>query len=178
MTRDSVPIVVLLLVLVLMLPGGCISGPSRNGTSEPGNAPDLFSQEGDSPPSVYITYPDFDGGVDAGNVTVTVLVRNFSVVNRIGKSNRVGEGHIVYFKDVVPPTKPGFPAMTGPGTFQISAQTWCTWYNVSMDTHTFAVELVNNDNTPLVPPVIDAVDVTAVHRLPIQSDKGFAHVVQ
>ncbi len=109
-------------------------------------------------------YPEFDGGVDAGNVTVTVLVRNFSVVNRTGKQNRSGEGHIVYFKDVVPPTKQGSPAVTGPGSFQISAQTWCTWHNVSPDTHTFAVELVNNDNTPLVPPVLDAVDVTAVER--------------
>ncbi len=114
------------------------------------------------PAYVYITYPDFDGGVDAGNITVTVLVRNFSVVNPTGRQNRQGEGHIVYFKDVVPPTKQGSPALPRPGTFQISAQTWCTWYNVSPDTHTFAVELVNNDNTPLVPPVIDAIDVTAV----------------
>jgi hypothetical protein len=28
------------------------------------------------------------------------------------------------------------------------------------DTHSFAVEQVNNDNPPLIPAVIDAVDVT------------------
>ena len=111
---------------------------------------------------MYITYPDFDGGVDAGTVTVTVLVRNFSVVDRIGEQNKPGEGHIVYFKDVSPPTIPGLSVATQPGTFQISALTSCTWYNVSPDIHTFAIELVNNDNTPLIPPVIDAVDVTAV----------------
>jgi hypothetical protein len=115
-----------------------------------------------NPASVYITYPDFDGGVDAGNVTVTVEVRNFSLVNGIMRPVTTGEGHIICFKDVTPRTEPGLPAETRPGTFQISYQTSCTWYNVSSDTHTFSVELVNNDNTPLIPPVIDAVDVTAV----------------
>jgi hypothetical protein len=111
---------------------------------------------------VYITYPDFDGGVNAGNVTVTVEVRNFSIVNGVGRPVTLGEGHIICFKDVTPRTEPGIPAKTQPGTFQISYQTSCTWYNVTQDTHTFSVELVNNDDTPLVPAVIDAVDVTAV----------------
>ena len=164
MNRYFEPIVVLLIVL-LMASGGCISGSPASGTPEPSGIPYQPPLTGDSlsnPASVYITYPDFDGGVDAGNVTVTIIVRNYSVVNRIGEQNSPGEGHIVYFKDVTPPTKQGSPAVTEPGTFQISAQIWCTWHNVSPDTHTFAVELVNNDNTPLVPPVIDAVDVTAV----------------
>ncbi len=165
MTQDSDPIVVFLLVIVLIPAGGCISGPPASGTHEPGITPNNPLYAGGSlshPAYVYITYPDFDGGVDAGNVTVTVLIQNFSVVNRIGNQNKPEEGHIVYFMDVVPPTEQDSPAVTGPGTFQISAQIWCSWHNVSPGTHTFAVELVNNDNTPLVPPVIDAVDVTAV----------------
>jgi hypothetical protein len=111
---------------------------------------------------VYITYPDFDGGIGAGNVIVTVQVRNFSLVNGTRRPNARGEGHIICFKDVSPRTEPGIPAETGPGTFQTSYQSSCTWYSVSPGTHTFSVELVNNDNTPLTPPVIDAVDVTAV----------------
>ena len=168
MNRDFEQIVVLLIVLVLMSSGGCISGPPAPGTPEPGSSPDqslLNAGAPSNPASIYITYPDFDGGVDAGNVTVTVLVWNFSVVNQTGYQNVFGEGHIIYFKDVVPPTNQGSPAVAEPGTFQISALTWCTWYNVSSGTHTFAVELVNNDNTPLTPPVIDAVDVTAVRRM-------------
>ena len=167
MTRDSDPIVVLLIVLVLIPAGGCISGSPANRSPGPAVIPDQSPLTGGSsshPASIYITYPDFDGGVDAGNVTVTVMIRNFSIVNRTGDQIVSGEGHIVYFKDIVPPTKQGSPAVTEPGTFQISAQTWCTWYNVSPGTHTFAVELVNNDNIPLEPPVIDAVDVTAVRR--------------
>ena len=115
-----------------------------------------------NPASVYITYPEFDGGVEAGNVTVTVQVRNFSLENGAGRPVTPGEGHMMYFKDVPPRTEPGLPAETRPGTFQVSYQTSCTWYNVTQGTHTFSVELVNNDNTPLVPAVIDAVDVTAV----------------
>jgi hypothetical protein len=152
-------------ILILVLAGGCVSDYRDNRTPEPAGTPDQALHSGYfalNPVSVYITYPDFDGGVDAGTVLVTVVVRNFSVVDRIGEQNKPGEGHIVYFKDVIPPTIPGLSVKTQPGTFQISANTSCTWYNVSLDTHTFAIELVNNDNTPLSPPVIDAVDVTAV----------------
>jgi hypothetical protein len=160
------------LILVVLLGTGCVSTPSSNKTGEslqiptPGTIsitpPQLTGYSTANPASVYITYPDFDGGVNAGNVTVTVEVRNFSIVNGVGRPVTLGEGHIICFKDVTPRTEPGIPAKTQPGTFQISYQTSCTWYNVTQDTHTFSVELVNNDDTPLVPAVIDAVDVTAV----------------
>jgi hypothetical protein len=166
MKRTTEPFLLILLILALILSEGCTTGSPGSGTFQPaGTMPPtrLTDYSVPAPVSVYITYPDFDGGVDAGNVTVIVLVRNFSVVNRIGEQNKPGEGHIVYFKDVTPPTS-GSSGITKPGTFQVSALTWCTWSNVSPDTHTFAVELVNNDNSILVPPVIDAVDVTAVLR--------------
>ena len=158
MNRNTEPILVTPLIIALILGGGCICGTPDCGSPQP--TPTGFFAL--NPVSVYITSPDFDGGVDAGTVTVTVAVRNFSVVDRIGDQNKPGEGHIVYFRDVTPPVTPGLPVATQPGTFQISTQTSCTWYNVTPGTHTFAVELVNNNNTPLMPPVIDAVDVTAV----------------
>jgi hypothetical protein len=167
MNSETELILVIPLILVLILAGGCIYDSSGNRTPEPAGTihqPQPTGYFTSDPVSVYITYPDFDGGVDAGTVTVTVLVRNFSVVDRIGEQNKPGEGHIIYFKDIPPPTIPGLPVATKPGTFQISVLTSCTWYNVSPDTHTFAIELVNNDNTPLIPPVIDAVDVTAVQK--------------
>ncbi len=164
MNRIAGPLV-LSLILISVLAGGCTTGSPGTVTTGPGgdlhqSPPEVYPTS--NPPSVYITYPDFDGGVEAGNVTVTVLVRNFSVVNRTGGQNVPGEGHLVCFKDVIPPTTPGLTVKTEPGTFQVSSQTWCTWHNVSQGTHTFTVELVNNDNTPLIPPVLDAVDVTAV----------------
>ncbi len=167
-------IVIILLVPAVLLGGGCMSAPS--GSSAGGSLQSPASDRGtitplqpsafssSNPASVYITYPDFDGGIDAGDVTVMVQVRNFSLVNGTERPIAPGEGHIICFKDVPPRTEPGIPAKTGPGTFQISYQTSCTWYSVSPGTHTFSVELVNNDNTPLAPPVIDAVDVTAVAK--------------
>ncbi|MGB9176122.1 MAG: hypothetical protein WCB46_05225 [Methanoregula sp.] len=162
------------LFLVVLLGTGCISTPSSSRTGHPLQSPipgtisvipaQLTGYSVSNPASVYITYPDFDGCVHAGNVTVTIVVRNFSIVNGSGRPVTPGEGHILYFKDVNPRTEPGFPAKTRPGTFQISYQTSCTWYTITPDTHTFSVELVNNDDTPLVPAVIDAVDGTAVSR--------------
>jgi hypothetical protein len=169
MPENGIPALVLC-ILVLLSGGGCISVLPGGGAgvprqvSPPGAvaiaSPQPFSAS--NPPSVYITSPEFDGGIDAGNVTVNVLVRNFSLVHDPGRTLAAGIGHIICFMDVPPRTGPGVAAKTLPGTFQISYQTSCTWYNVSPGTHTFPVELVNDDNTPLEPPVIDAVDVTAV----------------
>ena len=157
------------LILVLLLGMGCVStllqaDRDSCGTRRPYETSINSSQNAglSNPASVYITYPEFDGGVHAGNVTVTVQVRNFSVVTAAGRPVTTGEGHIICFKDVTPRTDPGLPVKNRTGTVQVSYQTSCTWNNVTQGTHTFSVELVNNDDTPLVPAVIDAVDVTAV----------------
>jgi hypothetical protein len=75
------------LILVVLLGTGCVSTPSFNRTGESLQSPtpdtisitppQLTGYSTANPASVYITYPDFDGGVDAGNVTVTEEVRNF-----------------------------------------------------------------------------------------------------
>jgi hypothetical protein len=157
------------LILVLLLGMGCMS---TSPAGRPGLLRDKTTYETSmnssqnaglsNPASVYITYPEFDGGVHAGNVTVTVQVWNFSVVTAAGRPVVTGEGHIICFKDVTPLTDPGLPVKNRTGTVQVSYQTSCSWNNVTQGTHTFSVELVNNDNTPLIPAVIDAVDVTAV----------------
>ena len=173
MRKEGTSILVLLLIL-FVLQGGCLSTSPDHSTADPQRGPlpgpgitnplQLNGYSLSHPASVYITYPEFDGGVDAGNVIVTMGVRNFSLVKSLGKPVIPGEGHIVCFRDIAPRTEPGLSAETLEGTFQISFQASCTWNNVSPGTHTFSVELVNNDNTPLVPAVIDAVDVTAVER--------------
>src|SRR5207247_3086523 len=45
-------------------------------------------------------------------------------------------------------------------TYHAQATKEYTWPNVSAGEHTFAVQLVNNDHTPLRPPVIAQVTVT------------------
>jgi hypothetical protein len=117
-------------------------------------------------PSVFITAPPFDGGVGTGDVNVSVIVKNFTITKPENRANLPGEGHIIFYKDVIPPVSPGFPAVTGEGTYKVTNLTHMTWHWVSQNTHTFSVQLVNNDNTPLLPPIIDAVDVTAYSSLP------------
>ncbi len=142
---------------------GCLSGPAPGtGTGAATPAPSATAAGGASAgPSVLILDPIFDGGVTAGNVTVTVRVTGFALVPP-GGPNRPGEGHLVYYRDVNPRTVAGESALTAPGTCAASSETAYTWSGVAPGTHTFAVQLVHGDDTPLDPPAIDAVDVTAV----------------
>jgi hypothetical protein len=106
-------------------------------------------------PFIMITQPA-NGAVitTPGDIIATVKVSNFRLVDKLGQTNVAGEGHIAYFMDVDVPTDPGKPAVTAPGTNAQSAATSYTWHNVAAGNHTFAAELVNNDDSPLNPPVI------------------------
>ncbi len=104
-------------------------------------------------PKVSILLPQNRSTVPPGNVTVTVQVSNFNIVSKLGQANASGEGHIHYFMDVIPPTTPGKPAVTAAGTYAAVTDLSYTWQNVKAGTHTFSVELVNNDHTPLATPV-------------------------
>jgi hypothetical protein len=103
-------------------------------------------------------------------VTVSVLVQNFYIVDKLGQANAPGEGHIHYFLDAEPPVMQGSPAVTAAGTYAATTGTSHTWRNVGPGDHTFAVQLVNNDHTPLDPPVTRMIAVTAaVPRITILS---------
>ncbi len=78
----------------------------------------------------------------------------------IGKENVAGQGHYIYYMDVEPPGAAGQQATTAPGTFQATTDGFHLWKNLSPGKHIFSVQLVNNDNTPLVPPVISRITVT------------------
>lgn len=111
-------------------------------------------------PSLTITLPQNGATISASNVTVSIQVSNFNLVNKLGQGNVAGEGHVHYFKDVAAPTTPNQPAVTSPGTYVATVDTSYTWTNVAVGMHNFSVELVNNDHTPLNPPVISEVMVT------------------
>lgn len=128
-----------------------------------GGSPSLIAfrlgAKGGSPQSM-ITEPKDGTVLPAGNVTVFVQVKNFNRSNKFGRANVTGEGHLHYFMDVVAPTKPSKPAVTATGTWVTTAAENHTWTNVTPGIHNFSVELVNNDFTPLTPPVVDRVTVT------------------
>lgn len=86
---------------------------------------------------------------------------NFQVVNKLGQPPASGEGHVHFYMDVAKvPTEPGKPAVTAQGTYHATAGTSHTWEDVPAGSHTFSAQLVNNDHTPLSPPVSETVTVT------------------
>ena len=115
-------------------------------------------------PTIAITSPTSPVPVP-GNVTVTVQVTNFDLEEKQGQANVAGQGHIHYFMDITPPTTPGQPAIPANGSWAHTAATSYTFNNVPSGQHTFSVELVNNDHTPLNPPVVTSVDVLVMAEI-------------
>jgi hypothetical protein len=157
-------------VVFMLVICGCTSNEQSRGSSKaPGITPSVTSPQPlnptvspvRGPPSVFIIAPPFDGGILAGNVTILVEVTNFTLAP-LGGTNVPGTGHLVYYMDVTPVTIRDHPAFTRPGTYTSSSATMHTWQGITSGTHTFAVQLVNSDDTPLDPPMVDAIDVTAV----------------
>ncbi len=116
--------------------------------------------------SIKIIAPENGSQIAAGNITVSVNVMNFNLVNKLGEANVAGEGHIHYFMDVSIPTAPGKPALSAPGTYAPIYNESFVWQNVTPGMHNFSAELVNNDHTPLVPPVTDEVSVEVLGNDP------------
>ena len=117
----------------------------------------------DSNPRITIMTPQNGKILRAGSVTITVNVSNFNLVDKLGTANVAGQGHIHYFMDVLPPTTAGQPAVTAQGTYAATAATSYTWTNVTPGIHTFYVELINNDHTPLSTPVVAQTLVYAIN---------------
>jgi hypothetical protein len=115
----------------------------------------------DGGPSVTIASPEDGATVEAGGVEIVASPEDFDIVNKLGQAPAAGEGHIHYYVDVDEiPTTPGQPAVSEEGTYHAEATTRYTWPDVQAGEHTFAVQLVNNDHTPLEPPVTAEVTVT------------------
>jgi hypothetical protein len=90
-------------------------------------------------------------------VQITCATHNFSMNDDyIGKMNAAGEGHLIYYLDSVPPTAAGQSANVSMGSGMMSATTnnFQEWDQLGAGVHTFYVQIVNNDNTPLNPPVV------------------------
>jgi plastocyanin len=159
---------VMLVVLVMAL-AACTSAPSPTTTSTPSSTTTTTTTTTSTTgpaSSITVTSPGNGGSIFAiGGVTVNVTVANFNLVDKLGQANVAGEGHIHYFMDVTPPTTPNQPAVTAAGTYAATTATSYTWKNVGGGAHTFSVELVNNNHTPLVPPVVATVLITVIPEI-------------
>jgi hypothetical protein len=87
--------------------------------------------------------------VRTGDVTITVKVTNFNLVDKIGQATVTGEGHIDWYMDADVPTTPDVTFIPKFGAHVATATTSYTWKNVPIGTRFFTVQLVNNDHTTL-----------------------------
>jgi hypothetical protein len=112
-------------------------------------------------PAVAFETPADGSTVPAGNVTLTAAVTGFEVVDKIGNPPVPGEGHLVFYVGVdYVPTQPGRLAHTAPGTFAVSTQPTYTWPGLEPGKYGIAVQLVNNDDSALQPPVTAMATIT------------------
>jgi outer membrane protein assembly factor BamB len=114
---------------------------------------------GSTSPMAKITSPSDGNKLAAGNLTVVAETNNFNIVDKQGQANVAGQGHLYFYMDVDAPTVQGQPATSTSGqSAPVSANNY-TFNNVATGTHTISIELVNNDNTPLNPPVVQKITV-------------------
>jgi len=98
--------------------------------------------------------PEAVGITGEGYCPVLVEVTNFNLTEKLGEANVPGEGHIHYYHDTELLTEACKPSETAAETYADSSETTYFWPQIGAGPHTFTVELVNNDHTPLNPPVI------------------------
>jgi hypothetical protein len=111
---------------------------------------------------VIILDPVADATLNTNSVTISVHIDNFKLVDKNGQPAQPGEGHLLYYSDVTPPLVKGQSALTAEGSYVISTQKTCEWKNLTTGRHNFWVQLVNNDNTPLIPPAAVRLPLTVV----------------
>jgi len=105
----------------------------------------------EEPYAVLLT-PSEGSTISAGDIEVRIFLQNFTITENSGVPNKPNQGHIIYYLDVDAPRTYGTAATTAPGTYAISTSTSYIWKNMPVGEHTFTVQLVNNDDTPLLPP--------------------------
>jgi hypothetical protein len=128
--------------------GGCSGSSSSSGAAA------------GEKPTIKITSPAEGATLPPGDLTVQVQVSHFELVDKLGEKPVKGQGHIHYFLDTTPPTAQGQPAIPKGGTFAPSTELSHTFTDVGPGQHMLAVELVQNNHTPLDPAVVDSVTVT------------------
>ena len=147
-------------IVALLLATACGGTPAATLVT-PGPAASAAGPSASTPPaasagataaSVTLEQPADGATVPAGDLVIGVKAAGFQLVDKLGSPAVPGEGHVLYYVGVdFIPTEPGRPATTAPGTFVASAQPTHRWPGLTPGTYGIGVQLVNNDDTPLVP---------------------------
>jgi plastocyanin len=164
MTPRNVILITFLCVAIFAFMAGCSSTPpavTPTPTTSP--TPTMTIAPPIGTPTIAITSPLDGAMIPAGNITVTIQAINFSIVDKQGQPSIPGQGHVHFYMDVSPiptdPTKLAIPTNASAAWAHVSGNTY-TFTNVPPGMHTFTVQLVNNDHTPVQPSAIAIVMVT------------------
>lgn len=117
------------------------------------------------PPGIAIVSPTPDSMVIGPDITVEVVVTDFTLVPPTSTDANPGEGHIIYYLDVEPVFIPGQPAIPADpeAIFAASEQTSHTFEDVDPGPHGVFVLLVLDNHVPVFPPpAIDQVSFTVL----------------
>lgn len=113
-------------------------------------------------PTIIILSPQDGTVIPSNSVPVTVQVSNFNVVEKQGQASVAGEGHVHFYLDAgTVPQTPGQPAIPSDPNIQWAhvSGTSYTFTGVPPGIHSIAVQLVNNDHTPLIPLVYQVISI-------------------
>ncbi|APV44425.1 hypothetical protein Dform_01090 [Dehalogenimonas formicexedens] len=100
-------------------------------------------------PQVLLLSPAYGSVLASGDITIKAYVESVDLVDKVGQENVPGEGHLIYYLDVMPPVVTSAAAIPGSGQYATSSQLSYIWLNVQPGEHILAVQVVNNDNTPM-----------------------------
>jgi len=109
-------------------------------------------------PTLQILTPSDGATVSGGEVLVVVQVKK-APLGSAGTPRSDRSYDLIYYRDVVPPTAAGKPAVTTAGSCVKSTSTSNVWKLSGSGRHTLSVQLVNSDGTPLRSPVVGTVTV-------------------
>ncbi|HLC68071.1 MAG TPA: hypothetical protein VJI12_04300 [archaeon] len=127
-------------ILSVLFVAGCASQTSINDYNNSYKPPA-------GTPSLEVIRPANGDSIDSSIIGIKVNVTNFQLVDiAANRTNVENQGHIAYVLDGVREIK--------------SVYKDYSMANVAAGTHTLTVELRNNDNTPLFPPVKKSVTVS------------------
>jgi hypothetical protein len=113
-------------------------------------------------PDAMITSPKHGATISGTSVKVKLDVDNFDVVDKVGDKRKDGEGHVHFYLDVpqIPTTQGEEAIVEGTGRYVAKSSTTHTWKDLTAGQHVLGAQLVNNDHTPLQPPVTAQITVT------------------
>jgi hypothetical protein len=156
--------IILSLIILTLIFAGCTKSNTTTNNNPPPNTTTTPPPTSTSTPKVTIVTPA-DGTITvAGDIAISVQVTDFIIVNKYGMANVSGEGHLHYFRDVDAPTDAQQAAVIMQYVDQLN--TSYTWLGVPAGIHTFSVQLVNNDHTPVIPLAVAKITVYVQSRPP------------